>query len=445
MGKLLGTTSGQGSQTATTPTTKTGRATTKDAGANRERGDGKGSHAEGDILRATLGPLKSKSKKNKKPKPKSKMAPAELLRRAEELLCTGRPDEALQNAARALAGIQTHGSSPTMASLKPFNLIGLIYYQLGDTDLARDYFLKAVELDPDGSQPVFEGGGAEKFLWLAQLSEEGGHDSVRWFQRGATILRNATIPLGDVEADMNNRTKLAAVLCSISEVYMTDLSWEEDAETKCESHVTEALLIAPDWPEPLQTLASIRISQNRIEEARQALMDSMDLWKDLPPEDSGVPDFPARISLARLLMEVEAEEEALDVVKRLVQEDDQSVEAWYLGGWCLYLIGEKRKKVAEDAVMHDETQEQEKEEEYYQTSLIESREWLKACLRLYRQVDYMDVKLREHALELVAELDKVLGDSGSDGVHETSGDDDVDENDESDENGGDQDEQMGEN
>ena len=439
MGKLLRSTSGQGSQTATTPTTKTGRATAKDAGANRERGTGKGSHAERDILRATLGPLKSKSKKKKKkPRPKSEMAPEELLRQAEELLSTGRPDEALQHAARALAGIQPHGSATTLASLKPFSLIGLIYFYLGNADLSRDYFLKAVELDPDGSIPESEGGGPEKFLWLAQLSEEGGHDSIRWFERGASVLRNATIPLGDVKADMENRTRLASVLCSLSEIYMTDLSWEEDAETKCESYVTEALLIAPDWHEPLQTLASIRISQNRIEEARKALMDSMDLWKDLLQEDGGtldfpgvpdfsaVPDFPARISLARLLMEVEAEEEALVVVKRLVQEDDQSVEACYLGGWCLYLMGQKRKQVAEDAVMHDESQEREKEEEYYLSSLKESRDWLKACLRLCRRIDYEDFKLREHALELVQELDKALANST---LHGTSGDD-GDDNDE---------------
>ena len=442
MGKLRRTTSGQGSQAATTHTTKTGRATAKDAGANKERGDGKGNHTEGDILRATLGPLKSKSKNSKKSKPKPKMTPEELLRRAEELLSTGRPDEALQNASRAMPSIQPHGSAPTLASLKPFSLIGLIYYYLGNADMSREYFLKAVELDPDGSIPESEGGGPEKFLWLAQLSEEGGHDSVRWFQRGATVLRNANVPLGDVKADMENRTRLAAVLCSLSEVYMTDLSWEEDAETKCESYVTEALLIAPDWPEPLQTLASIRISQNRIEEARKALMDSMDLWKDLLQADGGVADFPgvpdfsARISLARLLMEVEAEEEALVVVKRLVQEDDQSVEAWYLGGWCLYLIGQKRRKVSEDAVMHDETQEQEKEAEYYQSSLIGSREWLKACLRLYDRLDYQDFKLRDHAQELVAELDKTFADADIDkvherggydndaNVHETSGDDD---------------------
>ena len=442
MGNFRGPTSGQGSQTATS-TTKKGRATARDAGASGEKGDEKGSHAGGDILRATLSPLKSKSKRNKKPKSKSTMAPAEFLRQAEELLSMGRPSEALQTAAIALAGIQPHGSAPTLASLRPFNLIALIYIELGETDLARDYFLKATELDPNGSVPESEGGGPQKFLWLAQLSKEGGHDSVAWFQRGAAILRNAIPALGNGEAGMHNSTELAAVLCSICEIYMTDLSWEEDAETKCETHITEALLVAPHWPDPLQTLASIRISQNRIGEAKKALMDSIELWKDLPPEGPGVtPDFPTRISLARLLMEVEAEEEALAVVKRLIQEDDQSVEAWYLGGWCLYLIGEKRKKVAEDAVMHDETQEQEMEEAYYQSSLLGSRHWLKQCLILYQRVNYEDVKLREHTLELVAELDKALADSSSDGVYEMSGED---EDDEDDDNSRDQDEEMGEN
>ena len=372
------------------------------------------------------------------------MAPAELLRQAEGLFNTGRLDEALQTAARALAGIQPHGSAPTLASLKPFSLIALIYVQLGNTDLACDYFLKAVELDPDGSIPESEGGGAEKFLWLAQLSEEGGHDSIKWFQRGATIYRNKIAALEDGDAITNDRRKkLAGVLCSITEVYMTDLSWEEDAETQCESYITEALLIAPHWHEPLQTFASVRISQNRIDEARKALMYSIELWKDLPPDDAGVPDYPQRISLARLLMEVEAEEEALDVVRRLVQEDDQSVEAWYLGGWCLYLIGEKRKRVAEDAVMHDEAQQQEKEEDFYQSSLTESRGWLQHCLKLYRKVHYLDVKLREHALELVAELDNALRDDDNDGEYETSEDDDDDDDDDGG-NGGNRDEEMGE-
>jgi hypothetical protein len=58
-----------------------------------------------------------------------------------------------------------------------------------------------------------------------------------------------------------------------------------------------------------------------------ALGRNFGLWKDLPPEDSAVPDFAMRISLSKLLMKVEMEQEALKVFKRLIEENDSSVEA----------------------------------------------------------------------------------------------------------------------
>jgi tetratricopeptide (TPR) repeat protein len=216
---------------------------------------------------------------------------------------------------------------------------------------------------------------------------------------------------------------------------MTDLSWETNAESKCESLITEALLVAPHSPEPLQTLASIRISQTRIPEAKKALADSIALWKDLPPEDTGVPDFPTRISLARLLMEVEMEEEALEVVERLVTEDDQSVEAWYLGGWCLYLLGEKRTNTQDaDAVMHDGKQG---EDNLRLAALVSSREWLRQSLTLYEMLEYEDERLRDHAKELVeglhAQLREYGSEDGGDGVVDGKGDSEDEDEDEEDE------------
>ena len=93
----------------------------------------------------------------------------------------------------------------------------------------------------------------------------------------------------------------------------------------------------------LQTLASVRISQERVEDAREALKRSVSIWKDIPAEleDEARPDFATRVSLSRLLMEVEAEQEALEVLDLLVKEDDQSVECWYLGGWGQVLMSQK--------------------------------------------------------------------------------------------------------
>jgi len=341
------------------------------------------------------------------------MKGTKLLEQAEELLRTGRADEALPIALKALKASQSEGVSPKICPLPALNLIAEVHLELGDAYAARKYFLSAVNLDPEGTT-----GGAEAFLWLAQLSEEGGQDSVNWFERGAKVMRNEIARMADADdgEGRDRRKKLAGALCGIIEVYMTDLSWEEDAEEKCEALIAESLLVAPHSPEPLQTLASIRISQARIEEAKRALGDSMELWRDLEPEESGVPDFPTRISLARLLMEVEMEEEALKVVERLVGEDDQSVEAWYLGGWCLYLLGEKKRW--DDTAMGTGTEGGKEEEDTYTASMVSSREWLRQSLKLYDLLEYEDERMRDHAVELVEVLDHELKEHDANGVED---------------------------
>ena len=181
--------------------------------------------------------------------------------------------------------------------------------------------------------------------------------------------------------------------------------WEDNAEARCEALVTEALLVAPDRPEVLQTLASVRISQTRFDDARSALRRSLATWKHLPPEDAEVPDFPTKISLCRLLIEASLRDNAMEVLDRLVLEDDQSVEAWYLGGWCQYLIVEaqtERAGGASNGLMNGEQAEIEED-------MISSRKWLLNSLRLYEQLKYEDERLGDHAKELVTELNNSLG------------------------------------
>lgn len=184
-------------------------------------------------------PQKKKSSRSSKPRDKSvlgpggsvskqKMAqdPSTLIDEATILLQTGRADEALETAQQALA-LTAENSS---AQLPALNLLGEINVELGEIETAREIFIHAVELDPNGSIPESEGGGAEKFLWLAQLSEQGGVDSVQWFEKGVSSLRQTlqslqgemtSEELSDVE---EKKTKLANALCAVSEIYMTDLS-----------------------------------------------------------------------------------------------------------------------------------------------------------------------------------------------------------------------------
>ncbi|EEH21018.1 hypothetical protein PABG_03249 [Paracoccidioides brasiliensis Pb03] len=330
--------------------------------------------------------------------------PAILFDQATVLLQTGQPEAALPLAQHGF-DISTTGSPNALLGL---NLLGQIFVELGEIEAAREHFTRAVALDPNGEIPESEGGGAEKFLWLAQLSEIGGKDSVNWFEKGVAILRQRIQLLeqggkpDDVLAAQEQKKKLAHALCAVVEIYMTDLSWEEDAEARCEALVTEALMVSPDSPECLQTLASVRISQLRHDDAKAALSRSLELWKDLPPESPLVPDFPARISLSRLLMEAQMEGEALEVLERMVLEDDHSVETWYLGGWCLYLLGKSEKLPPNNGNLP--------EVELQQSTLRSSRSWLKQSLKLYELVGYEDVKLKEHAEELVHDLQNQLGD-----------------------------------
>ncbi|KAK3698476.1 hypothetical protein LTR37_016947 [Vermiconidia calcicola] len=353
---------------------------------------------------------KKQSKKMSNGSAKPKETPEELYAAALTLVEQSQPDEALKKAQKLRMQVQNHDVNEALPAL---SLLGEISVELGDIDAAKGYFEQAVVLDPEGKVPETMGGGAEKFLWLAQLSEEGGKQSVEWYEKGvkalqaeiATLEDGGLIGLSEEELlfmRIEKKRKLANGLCSMVEVYMTDLSWEDDAEVRCENLITEAMAAEDETsPEVLQTLASVRLSQERMEDAQAALKRSIESWADLDPEDTAVPDFPTRISLARLLMEAEMESEALGVLNRLVQEDDQSIEAWYLGGWCQHLIAEREKSSqapVEDAG-HDDLE----------AMMKGSRHWLKTSIKLYELLDYEDERLLAHAKELAAGLDTVLG------------------------------------
>lgn len=153
-----------------------------------------------------------------------------LLEQATALLQTGQADQALQIANKALNCLTLPHLNST-GRLPVLELLGAIHIELGEPDEARTAFEAAVELDPDGHVPEEIGGGADKFLWLAQLSEEGGADSVKWFDKGCSVLRQEIGILedgGEEEAAMVldfKKTKLANALCGAAEVYMTDLSY----------------------------------------------------------------------------------------------------------------------------------------------------------------------------------------------------------------------------
>ncbi|KAL1585363.1 hypothetical protein WHR41_05910 [Cladosporium halotolerans] len=362
-------------------------------------------------------PSKADSKARKQAK---KMAtnetPEQLYASALTFVEQSQPLEALQQAQKLYNAVQNQSVTQALPAL---NLLGEICVELGEIEMAKGYFEQAVALDPQGTVGGALADGAEKFLWLAQLADEGGKQSVAWFEKGVQCLQNEIAALESGQAigldeesllllRVEKKRKLANALCGIVEIYMTDLSWEDDAEARCENLITQAMAAEDETsPEILQTLASVRLSQEKKEDAQAALKRSMGVWKDLDPEDSAVPDFATRISLSRLLMEAELESSAMDVLERLVLEDDQSVETWYLGGWCQNLIAKKTERGESGPAGAQMT---DAEHESNLGAIYKgSRRWLKTALKLYKLVEYEDERLKQHAEELVASLDGMLG------------------------------------
>jgi hypothetical protein len=106
------------------------------------------------------------------------------------------------------------------------------------------------------------------------------------------------------------------------------------------------------------------------------------------------------------------EEQAKEVTERLVAEDDRSVEALYLGGYARYRLGEKVKN-----------QGQASDADAWKASWRSARKWLAQCLKVFRQEEYEDERLGEHANELLESIKSELGEPAEEGDDEDSWED----------------------
>ena len=353
-----------------------------------------------DILRRNNAPVSTASSKAQRLHIEKSIP--DLLTEATTLLEQSQPEFAIPIVEEALRRLEEERNSKDSTAEKPDEitvpavlvLAGETHVTLSNVLQAQNYFRRATALDPDAVIV-----SAEPWLWLAQLSDVGGTDSIQHYEKAIAILRREIGVLQpqaaqdtDIEILLDEKKlKLAEALCSMIEVYMTDLSWEQDAEARCETYIAEAVAVVPENQSAsvLQCLANIRISQERFSDAKEALRRSLDVWKD---DEESIPDFATRISLSRLLMEVSMLFEALVILEGLIREDDQSVEAWYLGGWCQLL----QSANVEASVQQTATKE-------------DARRWLQTCLKLYEEQRYEDARLKSHAAELLAGLDVALG------------------------------------
>lgn len=343
---------------------------------------------------------KASTKKSKKPKTVDVNQVIEDADAAMESLQLDRALSLYSAASSILKGhvqLQVPEANPLLLARVLLKL-GEVKVSLDDSQGARQDFEFATNLleDDDDALEIHEI-RAGLWLYLGQLSSE--QEALDAFRKGIQELEACVRLLEskcqETQADMDTqdgpspqeslqetRRQLSNAFCTVAELFLTDLCFEENAEQQCEAAVLAAMKIEEDGEpmvDSLQTMASLRLSQGRGEEATkyilqayskmksgcEALSALVGLKKDDTEEGTNaqaaeltdvdaannLPSFDFRCQTAKLLMEcatvlkaaqdnestvpkqlADCSDAAVQVLASLLAENDEVIEVWYLMG-----------------------------------------------------------------------------------------------------------------
>ncbi|GAA5962872.1 hypothetical protein JCM21900_005641 [Sporobolomyces salmonicolor] len=282
-------------------------------------------------------------------------------------------------------------------------ILGTVELELGEVDEAREHFLASIQLGSALPDP-----SPAPHLYLAQLASTP-QESLTHFSNALTLLQAKLAAIekaklgGDggagtqeeLEDEGEIRRSASRALVGMTELYLTDLCFEPDAEQHCEAYLKQAADLDPSDPEVYQTLASVRLSQQREQDAKEAASKGWSIWRNIDTDSPLYPPSSARLSCAKLFLELSEHVPALEILQRLENEDDEDSEVWYLSGWAWWLLGESRG----DA---ESTEKEESREECWSEA--------KLCLENYirleeRDSEETDPEQLAHVRELLGKLD----------------------------------------
>jgi len=293
-------------------------------------------------------------------------------------------------------------------------MLGVIQLETGDLDLATSTFESLLPPHPHASTPP----PPSAHLYLAQLSDDP-QAALQHYQSAVDILmaqlkgkERAIDSATSSEDESELKQNTVRALIGMVEIWMDpsyDLCFDPSAEKTCEDLLNLALQTDPGNTEALQTLASVRLSQQRPDDAKACLEQAWTVWKDLELDDPRLPSIPTRLSLVKLFLELSLFTPALLVLHGVMATDDQDVEAWYLEGWCFFLMAEKAQ---ENGGKLDELS--------WQELARDARDCLETCKTLHINEEHPDTPLLEHCEELIGKLEAL-------GIQPSPDDDDGDE------------------
>lgn len=257
-----------------------------------------------------------------------------LIGEARELLNNGDIEDALQL-------LSQYSQNPQYTeNCMYLNILGESLLETSQVEEAYNVYSKSIQLDPNGVVSV------DPYFTLGQII--GGKEGLQLIQKGLDILTNSN-------KTVDNLKKITKAIFSQIEIWMTDLCMEPEAESQCESLIREALSLDSANPETYSLLASIQISQQKTEEAKQNLSKSWDLFSDKkqkledsadsdtqnkPENDSGqeyIDLIQPLLTLAKFCIEVGLFDLGATISSNIHDISDDLLEPFYLEAFSNYL------------------------------------------------------------------------------------------------------------
>ncbi|KAF9066637.1 hypothetical protein BDP27DRAFT_1423668 [Rhodocollybia butyracea] len=349
-------------------------------------------------------------------------------------------------------------SNPHLAQAK--EMLGVVQLELGDVEDAKQTFQTLLPPHPDAPDPP----PPSAHLFLAQLNDDDPQLALKHYQAAVELLSAQLSQLesnesNEVGIDGNNgsavdeeqtelKHNIVRALIGQVEIWMDpayDLCFDPSAPETCESLLNSALQLSPNNSEALQTLASVRMSQQRPEDAKACLELAWKGWKDLDLDSPHIPPLPSRLTLVKLFLELSLYSPALQVLHGIMASDDEEVEAWYLEGWCYYMMAEEVKAkesgtgATDERSIGKETETATLDADFdgmtWEELAKDARDRLETCQMLHIHQEHPDKPLLEHVQELIRGLEGMGIQASPPGEDEDDDDEWVDGEDESDEDG----------
>lgn len=191
------------------------------------------------------------------------------------------------------------------------------------------------------------------------------------------------------------KEELSSALCALAEIHLDETAYydesgesgdQEKHDAAAEELLQRAICLAPHSAEPLQVLASLKLTEGKEDEAQVLMQKSLTKWrstemktnsnkKDINdnavdnancdameggvdrttqsisqvPNDQSFPSLEFRFTSAKLLLEMQEQEEAISILEEMNEEYDMNPDVWYLLSVCYHKMGPDYSNVSLEA------------------------------------------------------------------------------------------------